>query len=149
MTSDYGVAVRPGGPPATAEPARSLRQWWIAITTLLMATILVEAVFAGAILSGAGWARAAHAITALMLAASSLIAGLVASATLRRVPNGARLGWILLAMAALIVVQAVSGASVAKGVNLLWLHVPLGVALVGLAGQTVASARRLGQRSAG
>jgi hypothetical protein len=33
----------------------------------------------------------------------------------------------------------------AKGANLLWVHVPLGVALVGFAAQAAAGVRRLGQ----
>ena len=144
MTND-GLAIRPGGSSAPADPARSLRQAWIAATTLLLATVFAEAVFAGAMLSGAGWARAAHAMTAVALALGAVAAGPIALATLRRVPHGVRLGWTLVAMAALVVLQAALGVATAKGANLIWAHVPLGVALVGVAGQAAAAARKLGQ----
>jgi hypothetical protein len=140
MTS--GLAVRPGG---TSTPAGGLRQAWIVVTTLLLAAVFAEAVFAGAMLSGAGWARSAHAMSAVVLAIWTAAAGPIALVTLRGVSQGPRLVWTLAAMAVLVVLQAALGALTAKGANLLWAHVPLGVALVGLAGQTAAAARRLGQ----
>lgn len=142
---NYGAAVRlyrPTDPPA---PSRNLRRWWTVITTLLVAAIFVEAVFAGAMLSGAGWARKAHAAGAAALIASSLVAGIVCVATLRRVPHGPRLGLTLLALGGVVLLQAAVGVMNAKGANLLWVHVPLGVALVGFAGQAAAGARRLGE----
>ena len=145
MTNDYGLAVRPGGPSAPADRTGSLRRWWIVVTTLLLGAVFLEAVFAGAMLSGAGWARAAHATSALVLMAWTAAAGLVALVTLRDTPHGPRLGWTLVAMAVLVVLQAALGVATAKGANLVWAHVPLGVALVGVAGQTAAAARRLGQ----
>jgi len=126
------------------EPNRNLRRSWIAITSVLLVAVFVEAIFAGAMLSGIGWARAAHRATALLLMASAIPAGLVCLLTLRRLPHGLKLGAILSSLGALVVVQAALGAISAHGANLLWLHVPLGVALVGLAGQAVACARRLG-----
>lgn len=123
------------------EPTSS--RWWRLITIALVAAVFTEAVFAGAMLSGAGWARPAHALTAGLLVASTLVAGLVAIVTLRRAPHGAKLGLTLLALAATVFLQAAVGALSAKGANLLWVHVPLGVALVGLAGQAVAAARGL------
>jgi hypothetical protein len=140
MTS--GLAVRPDG---SSAPAGGLRQAWIVVTTLLLAAVFAEAVFAGAMLSGAGWARPAHAMSAVVLALWTAAAGPIALVTLRGVAQGPRLAWTLAAMAVLVVLQAALGALTAKGANLLWAHVPLGVALVGLAGQTVAAARRLGQ----
>ena len=132
-----GYIGRPG-------PTPNLRRWWAAVTGLLLADIFLEAVFAGAMLSGAPWARAAHAANAGLLIASTTFAGLVGVATLRRVPRGLRLGLTLLALAAVMAVQAAVGAISAKGANLLWVHVPLGVALVGFAAQALTSARRLG-----
>ncbi|HVN01312.1 MAG TPA: hypothetical protein VMT68_13970 [Caulobacteraceae bacterium] len=142
MSADhYEATVRFGNP---VEPRR-LRRWWIAVAILIVAAAFIEAVFAGAMLSGAAWARAAHGTGALLLIASTTVAGLVAVLTLRHVARGPRLGLILLSLAAAIFVQAALGAISAHGANLLWLHVPLGVALVGLAGQAVAIARRLGE----
>ena len=47
-------------------------------------------------------------------------------------------------LAAAVFLQTAVGRATAKGDNLLWLHVPLGVALVGFAGQAAAVARKLG-----
>jgi hypothetical protein len=143
-TETYDVAVGPGRPTGSRDPGRSLGRWWGVVTTVIVAAVFIEAVFAGAMLSGAGWARKAHAAGALVLIVATLAAGLAATAALRRVSQGLRLGLTLLALAAVVVVQTALGRSAAHGANLLWLHVPLGVALVGLAGQTVAAARRLG-----
>ena len=126
------------------EPGRNLRRWWGVITALLVAAIFIEAVFAGAMMSGVGWARAVHAANAVLLIASTTVAGLVSLITLRRVPHGPRLGWTLLSLAAVLVLQAAAGALSAKGASLLWIHVPLGVALVGFAAQAAMGARRLG-----
>jgi hypothetical protein len=124
---------------------RSLRRWWTAITTLLAAAIFSEAVFAGAMLSGAGWGRTAHLVSAFVLIASTLVAGLAALVTLRRIPLGPRLGATLLLLAVVVFLQTAVGRSSAKGANLMWIHVPLGVALVGFAAQAAAGARRLGR----
>ncbi len=138
-------AIQSSAPRASHGPGRNRRRGWRAVTALLVAAVFAEAVLAGAILSGVGWARAAHGATAGLLIVSTAIAGLVALVTLRRVPHGARLGLTLLSLAVALLLQAVIGALTAKGgANLLWVHVPLGVALVGFAAQAVADARRLG-----
>jgi hypothetical protein len=142
MSADqYNATVHLGRRP---ELSGNLRRWWGVITILIVAAIFIEAVFAGAMLSGAGWARAAHAANALVLVVSTVTAGLVALVTVRRIPHGLKLGLTLLALGAVLFVQAALGASSAHGANLLWLHVPLGVALVGFAAQAAAGARRLG-----
>ena len=130
---------------ATTSRAPSARPWWSVVTTALVIAIFAQAVFAGAMLSGFDWARMAHAATALIVAVAASIASLVAIATLRRVQNGLKLGLTLLALAAAIFVQFALGRMAAKGANVLWLHVPLGVALVALAGQAAAGARKLGR----
>jgi heme A synthase len=129
---------------ASIEPNASLRQWWSVITILLLAAIFLEAVLAGAMLSGVDWARTAHRVNAAILIASTLAAGLVAVITLRRVAHGPRLGLTLLSLAAVVFLQAALGALSAKGANLLWVHVPLGVALFGFAARAADRARRLG-----
>ena len=128
----------------SSQANRNLRQWWRVITALLVATFFMEAVFAGAMLSGVGWALRAHSVMAAVLIASTLTAGVVAVVTLRRIRHGPKLGLTLLSLAAVAFVQAALGALSAKGANLTWIHVPLGVALVAFAGQAVAAARRLG-----
>jgi len=120
-----------------------LRQWWSIITILLVAAIFIEAVFAGAMLSGVSWARKAHSVNAAILIASTFTAGLVAVVTLRRIPYGPILGLTLLSLAAVILLQAVIGAVSEKGANLLWVHVPLGVALFIFNVKDAVRARRL------
>ena len=142
MNTDLAVGL--GRPANLGAPGQNLRRWWGAATGLLLAAVFLEAVLAGAILSGAGWARASHGLTAGAVIVSATAAGLVGLVTLRRIPHGLRLAWTLLALATLGVLQAALGALSAKGANLLWVHVPLGVALVGLAAQAAAGARRLG-----
>jgi hypothetical protein len=132
----HDVAV---GPPLVA----NLRRRWVVITSLLVLALFFEAVFAGAMLSGVSWARTAHAVTAVVAIAASGAAGLVAILTLRRNPHGSRLAFTLLLLAATAIFQAAVGAASAKGANLLWVHVPLGVALVGFAALAAAGARRL------
>jgi hypothetical protein len=143
MSTDTSTSAGYVGRPAPG-PRSKIRRLWSAVTALLLADIFIEAVFAGAMLSGAPWARAAHAANAGLLIVSTILAGLVAVATLRRMPHGLNLGLTLLALAAVMAVQAAVGAISGKGVNLLWVHVPLGVALVGFAAQALAGARRLG-----
>jgi len=126
------------------DAAPAPRAGWRMATGLLVLAVFVEAVFAGAMLSGVEWARRAHMASAGALIAFALASGLVALLALRRVINGRKLALILLALAVVLVAQAVVGVLSAKGANLLWLHVPLGVALVGLAGQAAATARGLG-----
>ena len=113
-----------------------LRRGWSLATAGLAGALIVEAGFAGAMLSGADWARQAHRATAGLLVCATLAASLLAYLSLRRRPRGARLGLLLLALAGGLVLQAGVGAFIARhGANLQWLHVPLGVALLGLAGQ--------------
>src|SRR5262245_19948070 len=97
----------------------AVRRWWSAITILLVLALFTEAAFAGAMLSGVGWARPAHALMAGLLIGTTATAGLAALVTLRRAPHGRTLAWVLLALAAVILVQAAVGATASKGVNLL------------------------------
>jgi hypothetical protein len=128
----------------SSQPSRNLRQWWSVISALILIVIFTQAVFAGLMLSGVDWGRTAHKVTSVVLIASTLVAGLVAVVSLRRIPHGMPFGLTLLSLEAALVLQTALGASSAHGANLLWLHVPLGVALVGFAAQAVAGARRLG-----
>jgi heme A synthase len=129
---------------ASALNEANIRTWWRAITMLLVLALFSQAVFAGAMLSGVDWARMVHKINALVLIAASVVAVIASALTLRRVRHGPKLSLVLLALAVAIFVQMALGTMSAKGANLMWLHVPLGVALVGLAGQSVAVARKLG-----
>lgn len=121
-----------------------LRQWCSIVTILLTAAIFLEAVFAGAMLSGVEWARAAHSMHAVSVIALTAVAGLVSIITLRRVLNGTKLGLTLLSLAAVVALQIAAGRLSAEGANLLWVHVPLGAALVGVAVLAISFARGLG-----
>jgi heme A synthase len=145
MTTDNDVAVHLGQPTVPDDRSHRLRRWWIAITTLLALAFLFEAIFAGAMLSGVDWARKAHAANAIVLLASSIAASLAAVVTLRRIPQGPRFALSLLSMAVLVFVQAGVGTLSAKGANLLWVHVPLGAALLSFATQTAFRASKLGR----
>ena len=138
-----GIAAYSNRP--TIQQRRTLRQWWTVITTLLTTAVFCEAIFAGVMLSGIGWGRAAHAANAGVLIAATLLAGLVSIVSLRRVSRGRNLAGSLLAMAAVLCLQTALGNWSAHGAHLMWVHVPLGVALVGFAMQAAASARKLGE----
>ena len=123
----------------------ALRQWWSVIAALLVVAIFSQAVFAGAMLSGIGWAGKAHALGAVLLIAAAVAASLVSHVTLRRIPHGPSFALSLSLLAAAVFLQTAIGKLSAHGANLMWVHVPLGVALVGLAIQALAGARRLGR----
>lgn len=135
-------------PPADSiEPANNLRRRWGVVTTLLVGGIFIQAVFAGAMLSGEDWARTAHSVTAVLLIVATIASGLISLVGLRRIPHGVKLGLTLLSLAAAVILQTVVGKLTSQGANLLWVHIPVGVALVGFAGQAAARARRLGEKS--
>ena len=144
-TGNQDAAIHMDGDNDSSPPSRRLRQWWSVVTTVLATDIFVQAVFAGAMLSGVDWARAAHSANAIVLIASTLAAGLTAAITLWRVPQGFKLALTLVALAVVVFVQTGIGKASTGGANLMWVHVPLGVALLGFAGHAVASARRLGR----
>lgn len=123
----------------------TLRRIWTIVARLLVAGVFAQAIFAGVLLSGESWGRTAHGVNANLLIGATLIAGLIAAATLRRIPQGRRLGLTLLALAVVLFLQAALGRASAEGAKVMWIHIPLGVALVGFTAQTVVASRRLGQ----
>ena len=140
---DHG-ALRPQRPSGAGTPGSAARTGWTLLTAALVAALFAQAAFAGAMLSGAAWARAAHMMGAAVLIAASVLAGVIALLALRRTSNGPRLGLTLLGLGVGLLLQTILGRLSAHGASLLWAHVPLGVALVGLAGQALATARKLG-----
>jgi len=114
----------------TRPEPRAARGWSV-VTGLIFAGVFMQSVFAGFLLSGDGWGRSAHSLTATLLIAGTLIASIVAAITLRRSSErGGRFAASLFALAIVLVIQTAVGHRSADGENLLWLHVPLGVALV-------------------
>jgi hypothetical protein len=126
---------------------RSAARVWSVLTRFLVVAVFTQSIFAGVLLSGEGWGRTAHGITALALVGATLGAGIAAALTLRGVGSDARRLTVLqLALAVILFAQMVIGRLSAEGQNLLWLHVPLGVALVGLTVQPARIAGRLAGR---
>lgn len=125
-------------------PSPGAVRGWSVLTGLLVIGVFTQSVFAGLLLSGEGWGRTAHGINALALVAVALVASVVAAITLRGVSGGGgRLAVLLFGLAVVLAIQTIVGRISAEGTNLLWLHVPLGVALVGLTVQPARAARRL------
>jgi hypothetical protein len=142
---NYEAAIHLDPSTDSSRPSRELRRWWSGITTLVVVAIFTQAIFAGLMLSGVDWGRTAHSVNAAVLIAATLSAGLAALITLRRITHGPKLALTLIALAVVIFFEAAVGTLSAKGANLMWVHVPLGVALVGFAAQAAAGARRLGR----
>lgn len=140
----HGAAVHADPPTESHAPSRNLRHCWRFVSVFLVVAVFAQAVFAGLMLSGVDWGRTAHSATAIVLIASTLAAGVVAVVTLHRVPHGLKLGLMLLSLAAVVFLQTAVGKFSVEGANLMWVHIPLGVALVGFAAQAAAGARRLG-----
>lgn len=145
MTTDkYAVPVRMSRALDSDKQNRNLRRWWSVITIFLLTALFIEAVFAGAMLSGTGWAHTAHTVNAVILIASTITAGLVSLVTLRHIPHGRKFGLILVSLAVAVFLQTSIGKLSANGASLMWIHVPLGVALVWLAARAAAGVRKLG-----
>ncbi|HEY0435555.1 MAG TPA: hypothetical protein VGC92_02875, partial [Phenylobacterium sp.] len=105
--AEAAVGLRPTRP---QEPDRDLRPWRRLVTLPLLAGLFIQAMLAGAMMSGVSWARTAHAAAAFVLIAWATAAGLGALINLRRAPGGLRLGLTLLALAAVLFLQAAVGA---------------------------------------
>ncbi len=116
---------------------------WAALARVLMIAVFAQSIFAGIFLSGEGWGRAFHRFTAYGLVAMTLAAGIVAVVALARTEVGRRFAFRLVAFGLGLVVQMVLGMLSAEGERLLWLHIPLGVALVGAAAGLEGAARTL------
>lgn len=139
--STAAAPIPPVAPPAGRAPART----WSVFTTVLTWAVFLQAVTAGRILAGDDWARDAHRIAAGLLFIAALAGGLVALVRLRDRAGGRRLGWLLVAMGAALAVQHRLGTAAADGGDTLWIHVPLGVALLALMIRVDMVARRLGE----
>jgi hypothetical protein len=130
--------------PTVRNQGRNVRRLWRVVTTLIAIILFLQAFFAGAMLSGFAWGHTPHKAAADILIVSTLTAGVAAIVTLRRIAHGPRLALILLSLTLLEVLQTTIGRLSAEGASLMWIHIPLGVALVGLASGSVSAARLLG-----
>lgn len=127
---------------AAVRPAPS--RAWAGFASVMTWAIFLQAVTAGRLMSGDGWARDAHRLGAEVLFLATLAAGVAAAVRLRAVDGGGRLALLLVGSAVALFVQHGLGTAAADGEDTLWIHVPLGVAIVGLAARTTLQARRLG-----
>ena len=127
-------------PAAGRAPARP----WIVFTTVLMWAVFLQAVTAGRIFSGDEWARDVHRTAAGLLFLVVVAGGIVAIIRLRGRTGGRRFGLMLVAIGIGLFAQHRLGSAAADGEDTLWLHVPLGVALVGILAHTSQHARRVG-----
>jgi hypothetical protein len=149
MALQRSEARRERGSENAAMTPASARAWAV-LTRLLVVAVFSQSIFAGVLLSGESWGRTAHGFTALALVAVTLMAGIAAALTVRRVGrDGRTLTILLLALGVILFAQMVIGRLSAEGENLLWLHVPLGVALVGFTVQPFRIAGRLAVQGRG
>lgn len=126
---------------ADAEVVARIGRGWARFTTVVMAAIFFQAVTAGRSLDGDHWARTTHRAVGGLLVLAVLAAGVVAFVALRERAGGRRIGTMLISLATALVLQYGLGAAAADGRGTLWLHIPIGVATVGMAAQTNRLAR--------
>jgi hypothetical protein len=136
------AAVEPTVPGASTDrtPARA----WAVFTTVLMWAVVLQAVSAGRILTGDEWARDVHRTGAHAMFVAAIVAAVVALVRLRHRAGGRRFALMLVAVGVGVYVQHGLGTAAAEGRDTLWIHVPLGVALVLLLAHVSHVARRVG-----
>jgi hypothetical protein len=100
------------------------------------AMVFLQAVFAGGFLSGRTGLRYAHGVNAGLLWLVSVVLIVVAVVTWRR---GRSPGWVAAVASGLWVALEVQIAAGEAG--MLWIHIPLGVAIFGIAVATVIGTR--------
>ena len=122
---------------------RASARGWIVFTSILTSAVFLQAITAGRILSGDEWARNAHRAVAGLVVAAAAVGGAVALVRLRDRAGGRRFGLMLMALAVGLLVQYALGTAAADGDDTLWIHVPLGVALVTLMMRLGVFARRI------
>jgi hypothetical protein len=123
----------------TIEPAapgvpvgRSSAGAWAVLTRILTFGVFVQAFSAGSLLDGDGWARDVHRSVGAGLVIAALVGGLLALVLMRDAPGGRRFGAMLVVAGVVLIAQYALGTAAADGNDTLWIHVPLGVALVGV-----------------
>jgi hypothetical protein len=142
MATERDTADNAGTPPPSVESPKGQARGWVGFTRLLTLGVFSQAVLAGIFLSGPSWARTVHGFLGPAVIFASLIAAVVATTTRKRWSSGNRLAILLALLTTVLVVQNLAG-ELSSGGSLLWLHVPLGVAVVGLAAQPSIVAGRM------
>jgi len=122
---------------------RASSRAWITFTRVLTLAVFLQAVTAGRILTGDDWAGRAHRAVGGLVVVAAVAGGIVALVRLRDRAGGRGFGFALVAMGAGLLVQYALGTAAADGQDTLWIHVPLGVALVALMMRLDMVARRI------
>ena len=122
---------------------------WIVFTTILMWAVFLQAVTAGRMFTGDDWARDVHRTAAGLLLAAALAGGAIALVRLRDRVVGWRFASLLVGIGVGLFVQYRLGTAAADGKDTLWIHIPLGVALVALLVRLDMLARRIGGPTGG
>lgn len=121
---------------------------WSGIARLLMVATFAQAFFAGVFLSGELWGRDLHRFMGFTIAGISVVLAVIAVVSLREESEGRRFALSLVGFAVMVAIQLALGLAYAEGTRTLWLHLPLGVGLVGAAAGLETTARQLGQPDA-
>ena len=120
---------QPGVQPAPAEAGRRLT-WLHMLAMVNLGLVVIQAVSAGSALSGYGIAATMHSRVAMVLGLGVLAQAVASIVMWRRGRMTGRMAGGAAVLFLLVVVQIAAGHS-----RRYWLHVPLGVALVGALAQ--------------
>jgi hypothetical protein len=109
-----------------------------------MWAVVAQATTAGRLLTGDEWARDLHRGGAGVLVGVTIAGGATALIRLRDRRGGRRYGLTLLGAGIAMYVEFQLGTAAADGKDTIWLHLPVGVALVVLLAHAMQLARRVG-----
>ena len=130
-----------------SRPTRSSRIATL-FSTALMWSVVLQAVAAGRVLEGDDWARNLHRGFGGILLLTAVTGGVVSLVRLGNRAVGRRFGLMLIVIGIATYVEFHLGSAAADGEDTLWLHVPLGVALVALLAHATHLARRIDRERA-
>lgn len=118
---------------------------WRGIARLLLLATFGQSFLAGIYLSGEAWGRDYHRALGFAIVGVAIVVAVIGIVTLRGDRKARRFALGLAGFAVMAAVQLGLGLAAAEGTRTLWLHLPLGVALVGSAANLEVAARSVGQ----
>jgi hypothetical protein len=128
---------------ATPDRPASASRLWVGLSGLLSLMTLAQSLFAGMLLAGYPIGRHIHRGNAYALFLFSLVGLVVAIMTQRRTRAGRRLISALAHFMVGIIIVTALGILSREGYRLHWLHLPAGVAMMGMASMIQRAARGL------